>query len=96
MKKIFLLSILTLSLTAIASEKLKLGLYLPTDNKSCAYQVVDQHNDNIVIIFRKNPIVVLHDPCAYGVDYPIAVEVLNSRTFIDLRTDREFKYFSKY
>lgn len=77
--------------------KLKLGLYVPEDGDYCAYQVVKQTNNGIVIIFRKNPDTMMKsNMCAVGVDYPISVSILDKKSFVDLRTQRVFKYFSEY
>lgn len=87
-----------LSLGAFASstEKLELGLYLPDNGGSCAYQVVDQKEDSVVIIFRRNPLVTPKDPCAVGVDYVIKADVLDSKAFVDVRTNSKFYYHSKF
>ena len=96
MKLSLVVLMLFLSLGAIASEKLELGLYLPENGGSCAYQIVEQNDDTVVIIFRQNPTVVAKDPCAVGADYVIKADIVDSRSFIDVRTNRRFDYFSKY
>jgi len=78
------------------TPKLKLGLYVPVDGDSCAYQVVKQTNDGVVIIFRYNPTVTPSRKCAVGVDYPIAAKVLDRQTLVDLRTDRVFRFHSEF
>ncbi len=75
---------------------LKLGLYLPADGGTCAYQVVKQSKDSIVIIFRNNPTSNRPATCAVGMDYPIKAKVLNEKSFIDVRTDRVFKFHSEF
>ena len=87
---------LTLSMNVFAADTLDKGLYLSETGSSCAYQVLEQTNDGVVVIFRNNPTVIASDPCAVGVDYAIKAEVLDSKTFIDLRTNTKFFYFSKY
>ena len=96
MKKLLVILSLALSVSAIASVDLKLGLYVPVDGDSCAYQVVKQSNDGVVVIFRYNPTVTPTRKCADGFDYPIRVDVLDSERFVDARTDREFVYYGEY
>jgi hypothetical protein len=96
MKTLFITLILMLNINIFASERVELGLYLPVDGDSCAYQVVKQTNDGVIVIFRSNPTVVLTRKCAVGIDYPIKAEVVDTKTFIDLRTDRVFKYYGEY
>ena len=78
------------------TKKLDLGLYLSKDGSSCAYQVVKQQGNKVVIIFRQNPTTSTPATCATGMDYPISVDVLDSRTFVDLRNDKTFVYFSRH
>lgn len=100
MKKLLVILSLALSVSAIASVDLKLGLYVPVDGDSCAFQVVKQSNDGVydgvVVIFRYNPTVTPTRKCADGFDYPIRVDVLDSERFVDARTDREFVYYGEY
>ena len=78
------------------TKKLELGLYLSKDGSACAYQVVKQQGNTAVIIFRQNPTTSTPATCATGMDYPITVDVLDSRTFVDVRNDRTFVYFSRH
>ena len=96
MKKLLVILSLALSVSAFASVDLKLGLYVPVDGDSCAYQVVKQNNDGVVVIFRYNPIVTPTRNCADGFDYPIRVDIVDSETFVDVRTDREFVYYGTF
>lgn len=98
MKLIIAALIAVFSFTSFAnsSQSIDLGLYLPENQSSCAYQVIDQIDDSVVIILRKNPLVFPKDPCAYGVDYIIKAEILDSKTFVDTRTNSIFRYYSRY
>ena len=94
MKKLFIALLAVVSMNVFAGEKLELGLYVPADGGACAYEVVKQTNDGVVVVFR-NPTTLSPITCAEGIDYPIAAEIVNSTTFVDLRTDRVFKLYKK-
>ena len=96
MKSLIVTMLLTLNLNVFAGQSLELGLYIPVDGGSCAYQVVEQTNDGVVVIFRYNPTTTATSKCAVGIDYPIAADIVDAKTFIDLRTDRVFKYYGKH
>ena len=95
MKKLIVALVALVSMNVFAGEKLELGLYVPTDGSPCAYEVVKQTNDGVVVVFRKNPTTTLPTTCAVGIDYTIAAEIIANDTFVDLRTDRVFKLYKK-
>ena len=97
MKSLLLTLLLAVNVNVFAGETLEKGLYTPADGGACAYQVVKQTNDGVVIIFRNNPNAdAATIKCPVGVDYPIKVTVLDSKTFVDVRTGREFNYYGEY
>ena len=95
MKKLFITLLAVASMNVFAGGKLELGLYVPADGGACAYEVVKQTNDGVVVVFKKNPTTTSPVTCAEGIDYPIAAEIVNSTSFVDLRTDRVFKLYKK-
>ncbi len=92
MKLIAIAIMLVLSFGSFATETLKTGLYLP-ENGGCAYELVKQKADSVVVIFRHNPTSDLGEPCADGIDYPIKVDVVDAKTFVDVRNGVTFNFY---
>jgi hypothetical protein len=92
MKIIGIVMMFVMSFGSFATETLKTGLYLP-QNGGCAYEVVKQNTDSVVVIFRHNPTSDLGGPCADGIDYPIKVDVIDSKTFVDIRNGVTFNFY---
>ena len=92
--KLAILSLLVaFNLSAFAADvNLEPGLYVPANDYHCAYEVVSNTGSTVEFIFRNNPLVDTDKTCPVGVDYVIKGEILDSKTFIDVRNGTKFSW----
>ena len=93
--KLAILSLLVaFNLNAFAGDvNLEPGLYVPGNDYHCAYEVTASTGTTVEFIFRNNPLVDSNEKCPVGVDYVIKGDILDSKTFVDVRNGTKFTWY---